>query len=129
MSAMSLLPTLLELAGLNVPADTEAPSLAASVRNGTEPEAEPVFSEIEVIAYPNFFEKHGVPVPPGALTPSRHVMVRDGRWKYVTTVNGGPSDPALFDLERDPLERRNIAAQPGQRSRCERLEALLTRAP
>lgn len=43
----------------------------------------------------------------GALAPM--VMIRRGRWKFIHT----PTDPdQLFDLEHDPLELRNLAAEP-----------------
>jgi choline-sulfatase len=37
------------------------------------------------------------------------VMIRRGRWKFILT----PSDPdQLFDLDTDPLELANLAAEP-----------------
>lgn len=39
----------------------------------------------------------------------RQVGLRTRRWKYMELATGG--SPALFDLERDPAERRNVAAR------------------
>ena len=105
-NAGSLLPTLLELAGLDVPPQVEYPSLAPVLRDGARLESEPVFSEID---YGLWGYRYG----------ERYLMVRDGRWKL--SLYRDPRDPnrcaeredrVLFDLENDPGERRNLAADP-----------------
>jgi len=52
--------------------------------------------------------------------------VREGRWKYLHKL-----EPALYDVEADPGETRNLAAErPEQMARLrERLESLLAAAP
>lgn len=49
-------------------------------------------------------------------------MVRQGRFKYIHSVE----DPALlFDVESDPLERRNLAEEPYHSATAARLRALV----
>jgi len=50
-------------------------------------------------------------------------MLRDTRFKYVHYVGGYP--PQLFDLEADPLERIDLAADPAHADTLARLEAAL----
>jgi len=45
----------------------------------------------------------------GHMSPSGIFMIRDGRYKYVHYVG---LDPQLFDLEADPDETQNLAADP-----------------
>ena len=104
-SAGSLLPTLLDLAGLDVPAGTEYPSLAPALTAGAPPAAAPVFSEID---YGLHRYRDG----------ERRVMVRHGRWKLVTYRDPrthadypGGADAELFDLQSDPDETINVLAE------------------
>jgi arylsulfatase len=103
-SAGSLLPTLLDCVGIAPPPQVQFASLVSTLREGQAPRATPVFSEID----------HGLwDYRPG----ERRVMVRDGRWKLIRYH--APRDPdryaadpdaVLFDLEDDPGERHNLAA-------------------
>ena len=123
-SVMSLLPTLLELCDLDVPAGAEAPSLAAAVRAGAEPEARPVLSEISLGGPRLFCQRNGIEQPEIDRERSHHVMVRDGKWKLVFTVAGAPAEPALFDLAADPGEEHNLAGQPEHQPVVDRLLAV-----
>ena len=54
--------------------------------------------------------------------------IRDGRWKLITSLEDARVVDALYDLDADPGERRNLAqAHPDVVARLrERLEALAT---
>ncbi len=101
----SLLPTLLDLAGAPAPApgtpDT-APSLARSVLTGGDPPVRPVFSELSLGSFDLRPDDH-------------HVMLRDGPWKLCLTMAAGasaPQDLCLYNLDEDPDELTNRAADP-----------------
>lgn len=91
-SLVSLLPTLLELMG--VPRDgvaAEGPSLAPLLRGAGPPPREPVFFEVD-------FTRPEV----------RKKGIRDGRYKLIRDDATGAVE--LYDLERDPGERDDLAA-------------------
>ncbi|MFC1525997.1 sulfatase [Candidatus Latescibacterota bacterium] len=105
-STGSLLPTLLDLAGLQAPGDVDYPSLAPTLRHGTDPDDTPVVSEID---YGLWDYRSG----------DRHVMVRQGRWKLVLFRDPSQTRPLadvdgcmLFDLESDSGERHNLSGDP-----------------
>ncbi|MBK4215853.1 choline-sulfatase [Paracoccus caeni] len=55
----------------------------------------------------------------GSVSPM--IAIRDGRWKYIAC----DADPEmLFDLDSDPQERRNLAADPAHAADLERLRAM-----
>ncbi|SON58114.1 Choline-sulfatase [Hartmannibacter diazotrophicus] len=102
-STLDLLPTLVELAGLD-PASvarwTNGESLVPLANGGTRG---PVAME---------YAAEGTVAPMVAL--------RDRRWKYIRCE----ADPAmLFDLATDPHERENLAGRPEHRETEERLAA------
>ena len=107
-SHVDLAPTLLELAGVEPGAGWQGQSLAASIRSGSEPAARPVAMEIA-----------GEPKMP----PVRQRAIRDGRHKLITSFDDARWVDALYDLESDPDERRNLARRmPGV---ADRLRATL----
>jgi choline-sulfatase len=56
----------------------------------------------------------------GSITPL--VAIRDGRWKLIRCA----ADPdLLFDLDTDPAERRNLAADPAHADTLARLSAMM----
>jgi arylsulfatase A-like enzyme len=107
-SAGSLMPTLMDLAGLEIPPAVQYPSLAHVLRSGGDAEPAPVFSEIDYGLW-------------GYRPGERYVMVRDGRWKLCLyrdpLADDDPSrgrvpnlaqDRVLVDLAADPGERHNL---------------------
>lgn len=111
-NTLSLLPTLLELCGLPH-GGLQGPSLASAVLRGAEPAAAPVFSEI-AYGYQGYRDA------------DRQVMVRDGRYKLSLFPDGGDPDGALYDLEDDPGETRNLYAGPQHRAVVEKLTRTIT---
>jgi choline-sulfatase len=114
-SVGSILPTCLELAGIDIPQPTDFPSLATSLRNGTEPEPEPVFSDIDFGIW-------------GYRDGDRYAMVREGDWKLALFRD--PHDPSRFPdddgimlhhLADDPGERTNLTSRPEHRDTIRRL--------
>ena len=111
----SLLPTVLELAGLAVPEDTV--SLAGPLRAGAEPPARPVFSTVTTSSLKK-------------RTGEYHAMVRDDDWKLTLTFEfdeklgfapKGNGDGFLVNLSSDPFERVNRFQDPGAAVKRERL--------
>ncbi|MCW5963436.1 MAG: sulfatase-like hydrolase/transferase [Bryobacterales bacterium] len=105
----SLMATFLHLAGLPT-VGSHYPSLAPALRGHAPAPAEPVFSEL-AYGYQGYRDHH------------RQVMIRDGRHKLVLFQDPkdprrfhGNEDGALYDLEVDPQETRNLfrlsASQP-----------------
>jgi choline-sulfatase len=108
-SLLDVMPTLLDLAG---------------AREGMEPEVLDGVSLGEALTG-GPLRRDAVPgeyMAEAAAAPV--VMLRDGRWKLVLC---DLDPPQLFDLEADPHERRNLAAEPSQAGRlralCERARA------
>lgn len=108
----SLLPTLLDLAGVS--ATAAAPSLAPSLRAATEPPAAPIFSELDLQSFAPHLSHHG-----------RLVMVRHGDWKLSACVDPAVHDVTLHHLRQDPHERHNLADAPSHRHRRETLLRLI----
>jgi arylsulfatase A-like enzyme len=124
-SVGSLMPTLMELAGLENPHSVQYPSLAPALRAGIDVPPAPVFSEIDYGLW-------------GYRPGERYVMVRDGRWKLCLYHNpladGGSSrgeepnlveDRVLYDLAIDPGERHNLAPDAAYGQVVERLIAAI----
>ena len=93
-SHIDLAPTLLELAGVDPGPGWQGQSLAEAIRTGGEPTARPIAMEIA-----------GEPKMP----PVRQRAIRDGRHKLITSFDDPRWVDALYDLEADPDERRNLA--------------------
>ena len=89
----ALLPTLLHLAGFQMP-DTRS-SLAYELTAGKEPQPRPVFSEFTL---GSFRIRHD----------DRLVMVRDENWKLSLCMDPEPHDGALYNLTDDPMELTNL---------------------
>lgn len=89
-----LFPTLAELADIPYPDDLDGESLADVVNDGQEPDRGPVVFDY---LHPRFGNAR------------QYRAIRDGRYKFVG-FRGEPN--LLFDLEADPTEAHNLAADP-----------------
>ncbi|HUW60363.1 MAG TPA: sulfatase-like hydrolase/transferase [Candidatus Bathyarchaeia archaeon] len=117
-STRTLLPTLLELSGLEPPEGLQGASLARQLRRGVKPERAPVFSGFTLAS----FER----TPGDKLRPGeRIVMVRDGSWKLSLIHSPEPHDGFLVNLDEDPFERRNLYGRPEAAKEQGRLAGLI----
>ena len=109
LGGVDLMPTLLALAGEEPPSPIDGRSVAEAILAGREPTPQPIFAEIasnEAI-YRNAQDPEQL---------AAHVMVYDGRWKYIR--NRFDIDE-LYDLETNADEMRNLAVQPEHRERVD----------
>lgn len=110
--APDIMPTLLGLAGLPVPASVEGTDWSAVIRG----EREPVGDEAALLLMPSEFTelcRNGMKAYRGLRT-ARYTYVRD---------TGGPW--LLFDNETDPYQMRNLVNSPEARDLRQRMESQL----
>jgi len=105
---ISLLPTLLDIAGLPLPPGLGAHSLAATLTSGCLPPQKPVFSEFTLGSF-------------DLRCHDRLVMVREGNSKLIISLDDEETDLSLYDLTDDPYERVNLAADPRASGTVDRL--------
>lgn len=92
---IDLAPTMLELAGLDAPAQVQGRSLVPFTRGESPAWRDDWF-------YEHLFEHPGIPQSEG---------VREERWKYVRWIGQDPVYEQLFDLRSDPHELNNLAGR------------------
>lgn len=123
-SSIDLVPTLLDAAGLPVPAMLPGRSLLPAARGQAQLEARPIFGEI----YPGDATSLG--------DPSRDLAyrwVRAGNFKLIVPHARGEAppwgnylrSPALFDLAKDPAETTNLIGAPEHAATSRKLRVLL----
>lgn len=88
-------PTMLEMAGVEVPASMQGRSLLPVLHGETPPDWRSEY----------FYEHHSVA---NRIPPSEGV--RTERWKLIRWIREEPVIEELYDLKNDPLEERNLAA-------------------
>ena len=106
-SALDVLPTICDYAGVKGPAEMRGKSLRPIIEKPQQPGHEYVVSEM-------------------ANGPARSFMVRTKRHKYmVFPGTGGQKQEMFFDLQTDSGEMKNLAAQPALANEIERHRKLL----
>jgi len=101
-SALDVLPTICDYAGVEGPAAMRGRSLRPIIEDPRQPGHEYVVSEM-------------------ANGPARSFMVRSKRYKYmVFPTAGGRKLEMLFDMDADPGEMKNLAGQPALATEMER---------
>lgn len=115
---IDLAPTILSLAGVSVPARMQGQDLSPLLADPSSAGREDWYGE-HVFSPP----REGPVIPPSEC-------VRTRRWKYIHYLDTDPAVEQLFDLEADPLEERDLAADPRHaetlarlRERCAELRA------
>lgn len=92
-------PTIIDLAGLDIPANIQGKSLAGLYQNKTDNWREEFF-------YEHRFSHPRIPTTEG---------VRSNRWKYTRYTSIEPIYEELFDLKNDPQEVNNLAGDPSHK--------------
>ncbi|MEM7013688.1 MAG: sulfatase-like hydrolase/transferase [Verrucomicrobiota bacterium] len=94
---IDIAPTILNLAGVQVPGEMQGVSLVPLVNGNDVSDWRQEF----------FYDHKYIPdkIPPTAA-------VRTTRWKYIRYVNSDPLYEELYDLENDPNEERNLIGSP-----------------
>jgi arylsulfatase A-like enzyme len=100
-SSVDIAPTVLDLAGAPIGPQIEGRSLLPVLRGDTVGWRQSVL--VEFTSYENPFPH---------LVDMDYRAVRTDRYKYIHWLKF-PALEELYDLERDPLERRNLAGEPG----------------
>lgn len=106
-STLDVLPTLCDYAGLQPPASMRGESLRGLIDDPSRPGHEFVASEMATVAR------------------DRSFMIRTARYKYMTMAGNGGVE-ALFDLQSDPGEMKNLAGDKALRSELLRHRQLLS---
>lgn len=101
-------PTILDLAGVEIPSDLDGRSLAPLLRGQPTAWRDDFF-------YEHHYD-HGGKIP-------RTEGIRNRDWKYVTFFDVDPPHEELFNLRTDPLEERNLAADPAHRSQLDAMRS------
>lgn len=145
--SIDIAPTLLELAGLTVPADMEGVSLASAVRGDGTDLGLAAFNETGIwitdlpgipedhLRYPNLLELLEVPdkvsgtlaIKPryrNMVCQAKDRMIRVGRWKLVYQPVQNGTRYQLFDLETDPMCKHNRVADEPERVAALKLQLL-----
>ena len=107
-------PTILDLAGVEVPPDCEGMSLASALAGQAVEMRDTVFAAFQ----------GGQNLGPGD---SRQRMVRHGSRKLIETRLAGKTHRQLFSLADDPWETRNLADDPAHAGRLAEMRRLLDR--
>jgi arylsulfatase A-like enzyme len=105
-------PTMIQWAGAEIPANMQGRSLVPLIEGETPADWRTDFF------YDYIFEMFPGDIP-------KSIGVRDSRWKYIRYTAPRPQFEQLFDLENDPLELVNLAADPAHADTLNRLRERL----
>lgn len=91
-------PTILDAAGVAIPASVQGRSLM------------PLLSGAKTPWRKEWFYSHLFPATPPTVTIPRSEGLRTERWKYIRWTDAKPAVEEVYDLKRDPEELQNLAA-------------------
>lgn len=106
-------PTIIDLAGLPVPADMQGKSLVPLLHNKTTAWREEFFYE-HLYKVPEQWEDTVGYIP-------RSIGIRTKDFKYLRYIDYQPFYEELYDLQNDPKERHNLANNPLYAAQLEKL--------
>ncbi len=106
-SSVDIFPTILDLAGIKIPDHLQGNTLKPVFLNHSYQAHQYVVSESVGVG--------------GALGTGHRMVVADG-WKYIVSDIG---DEALYDLQADPYEMKNIFSDASHRDRIHRMKGYL----
>jgi uncharacterized sulfatase len=114
---LDIYPTTLDLAGLPPAPHVEGSSLAPLLRQPDHDWPHPAYSRLPSQER----------LPGGAIITDemRGSSVRDGRWNYIAWAGGAA---ALFDLQSDPHQMKNLAADPEYATTLASMKKLLKKS-
>lgn len=105
--SIDLGPTILDLAGVDVPAVMQGRSFAPVTRGETPSDWRTEY----------YYEHHFVPDPSWNMYIPRNEGIRTANWKYIQYVDSNPLFEELYDLSADYLETNNLAGDPAHAKR------------
>jgi arylsulfatase A-like enzyme len=108
---IDLAPTILSLAGVNVPARMQGQDLS------------PLLKDVAMSGREDWYGEHVYSPERDGPTIPKSECVRTQRWKYIHYLETDPPVEQLFDLQADPLEEHDLSADPSQAETLARLRA------
>ncbi len=111
---IDLATTILAMAGVSVPETMQGMDLQPILRDAKTPGRQ------------DWYYEHLFKTPPSRRPIPQNEGVRTDRWKYIRYTEPNPPVEQLFDLDADPLEQKDLAAEAAHartlttlRARCE----------
>ena len=119
---LDVYPTVVELAGLAVPAHVEGRSLRPLLEDPNAPWPHAAYSQVRRSGGGG---RGGIGVDPSVTQPYMGYSVRTNRWRYTEWGENGAQGVELFDYMNDPGETLNLADAPSYQAIRAELGALL----
>lgn len=113
--SIDIAPTILDLAGVDIPAAMQGRSLEPVVRGETPDDWRTEF----------YYEHHFEPRPSWRMSIPQSEGIRTSRWKYIRYIDSDPLFEELYDLTVDAEETTNLAAEPAHAERIQELRRSL----
>ena len=120
--SIDIYPSLIDLAGLTPPEDTEGTSFRPLTETPNRPWKQAAFSQRAHFKDTDFGRLPNDPTPD-----SMQISVRTDRWRFNEWVDWqttASSDIELYDYSQDPVEITNVAAEPGNKAIIENLRQI-----
>ncbi|MHC4220832.1 MAG: sulfatase-like hydrolase/transferase [Planctomycetota bacterium] len=109
-STIDFAPTMLELAGIKAPASMQGKSLLPLIAGDKEQIHDAVFSENNFATFSPMLSDISDDQDRRNFQTVRSKSVRTPQYKYIRYYETDPIVEELWDIEKDPLEKQNLAA-------------------